>query len=494
MNKFLFFCFSAFFSGLLISHFYPGQFSFLSLSSCLIFFVLFLVFRKFKVFSYFFLCLAFLILGIFRFEASANHQSQLREYWGLNQTWDFWVCSDPEPAWNSQRAVLCFTQESWQGEKVLVNLPLYPRINYGDLLELKCRLEEPIIFPDFDYAAYLKAKGIDSVCSWPVVVSLKKDAVGNRFNKRLFQIKRQALGYLNKYLPEPTAGLASSLLLGYKKTLYITEAEALRQAGLSHLIAISGAHISLLLYLIINIFIYLGLYKQQALVPSYLLLCIYVLMTGLQASALRALIMGGLVLYAWYSARLQRTINLLIIAAMIILLINPLLWRDDLSFQLSFSALSGMIILQPIFTYYSEKYFSRVYQSFLKPAFNAFYLSFSAQLFIWPLIAVQLATVSLISPISNIFAFLIFCPLMISLLLALVLSFLGLASLITFWPAYVFLEYILILARKFSAYRYSHLDLPHFTWNQAYLYYLLLFLLIYIIKKNISKSSKSLSQ
>lgn len=491
MNKSLFFVFIAFFSGLLLAHFYSDQFSSISFVLVIIFLILALVLRKLKYLGFFFFLLSFFSIGVIRLEAVSQKRTQLAEYWGVNQVWNFWVCRDPEPAWNKQILTLCLTDKQLNQEKVLVNFPLYPRLYYGDLLKIKCRLEKPVIFSDFDYAAYLQVKGIMSVCSWPELLTLEENKVGNKLNYWLFKNKRRALTYINYYLPEPAAGLASSLLLGYKKTLFVSESEFLRQSGLSHLIAISGAHISLLLYLLINFFIYLGLYKKQAITPSYIFLCLYVLMTGLQASALRALIMGGLVLYAWQAGRLERAINLLILAAFMMLMINPLLWRYDLGFQLSFSALSGMILLRPIFSHYSLKYLTRLYSSVLRNFFEAFYLSLSAQLFIWPLIAVQLGTVSLISPLTNVFAFLIFTPLMFSLLMALVLSFLGLGSLLVFWPAYVFLEYILILARRFSALPLSHFELSNFTWQKAGAYYICLFLFIYIIKKRIKQEFKT---
>lgn len=491
MNKSLFFYFSAFFTGLLVGHFFPNYFSFLSYYLVIAFLLLAFIFRKFRYLFYVFLVISFFIFGLVRLQGETRKESQLSTYWGENSNWSFWVCSDPEPAWDGQRVVLCFIGQPGENEKVITKLPLYPRVSYGDYLELKCRLEKPMVFPDFDYASYLKVKGISSTCSWPQITTLKKKLAGPPLSYQLFKIKRQALSYLNRYLPEPAAGLASSLILGYKKTLYDNEAEALRRAGLSHLIAISGAHISLLLYLLINFFIYLGLYKRQALLPSYILLITYVIMTGMQASAIRALFMGGMLLYAWQAGRLERSINLLILAAMIMLIINPLLWRYDLGFQLSFTALTGMIVCQPIFCYYSQKYFSRLYSSFLKPVFDTFYLSLSAQLLIWPIIAVQMKTVSLISPITNIFAFLVFTPLMLSLIVALIFSFLGLGSLLTFWPAYVFLQYILILARKFSSWPLSSIDLNNFTSTQATLYYLTIFILICLIKKKISLSKKN---
>ncbi|MCF7860056.1 ComEC/Rec2 family competence protein, partial [Patescibacteria group bacterium] len=208
-----------------------------------------LLLRKKKNYSLFFFLLTFFCLGLWRGQSMSVVNANLHKYFNQTKTWDFLVCTDPEPDWYRQITTLCPLAPSFSGdfnqEKVLANLPLYPQVRYGDKLQLQCRLEKAPIFPDFNYAAYLAAHGIGAICSWPQVIELDSAAEGKSFWRQLYQAKRWALQQINYGLPEPEAGLASALLLGYKKTLHKSEEENFQQAGLSHIVAISGGHISL---------------------------------------------------------------------------------------------------------------------------------------------------------------------------------------------------------------------------------------------------------
>jgi len=472
----LFLCLGAFFAGLvgggltadLSVYFWPW--------AALIFS---LILRRYPRRRRFFLVLACFGFGWMRAQALVPVDLYLRNYFSTEAVWDFLVSTDPEPAWDKQITVLSPLPSSFSAqattEKVIVNLPLYPRVVYGDRLLLRCRLEKPPVFADFDYAAYLAAQGIGATCAWPEIVSLEagKDQKGK--GQKLFGYKRRALAIINRSLPEPEAGLASALLLGYKKTLAPSENLNFQKAGLSHIVAISGGHISLFLDLLIGLFIYLGLNKRWAIWPALAAAGLYVFLTGVQASAWRSLLMGGLMLYAWRRGRLSSAWIPLLLAAAFMLIQNPRLWQYDLGFQLSFLALSGMIAFNPLFSELSERYCRRRWQKkFLLPLANAFNLSLSAQLTVWPLLALKSGGISLVAPLTNVLAFWIFGPLVLSLLAALGLSGLF-GSAIIFWtPAYLLLAYLLKLGQISAALPGAYWETPGFKPIYAGLYYILL--------------------
>lgn len=474
----LFWHLSAFLSGLLFS-------SLLNFSASAWWSWLLLIFtlllRKKKNYSLFFLLLTFFSLGCWRGQSVPVINENLQKYFNQTQVWDFWVCADPEPDWSRQITTLCplsssFTNDFTQ-EKVLANLPIYPQVRYGDKLQIKCCLEAAPIFPDFNYAAYLAAHGITAICSWPQVVELDSAAEGKAIMRKLYQAKRLVLHQINSSLPEPEAGLASALLLGYKKTLYKTEEENFQQAGLSHIVAISGGHISLFIELLIMFLVYLGLSRNLAIWPALGAATFYVLLTGVQASAWRSLIMGAIMIYAWRRGRLSSAWGPLLLAATIMLWFNPELWQQDLGFQLSFLAISGMIIFHPIFS----RYFENIKNKYLYMSANAFSLSLSAQLTVWPLLAIKSGGISLIAPLTNVFAFAIFGPLVLFLLGAigvnLIIAHINLAWL----GSYQLLHYLLILARLSIKLPGAYLKVPGFKSIYAFLYYfiLLLFLIFY---------------
>ena len=437
--------------------------------------------------------IACLNLGLWRAQDLKPLNQKIQPYFGQTETWDFWVCTDPEPDWQGQTTIVCpaepFFNREAEKEKIIVKLPLYPRVNYGDYLQLRCRLEKPPVFAEFDYASYLAARGIGATCSWPKIINVEKDKMGNRVMRRLYGWKRDILHAMNRSLPEPASGLASALLLGYKKTLAPIEESNFKKAGLSHIVAISGGHITLFLDLIISLAIYLGMNRRRAIWPALAAAALYVVLTGIQASAWRSLLMGGIMLYAWQRGRLQTAWLPLALAAAFMLYLNPLLWRYDLGFQLSFLAIGGMIAFNPLLASRrrpSDSVWYRLKQTLIA----AFKLSLSAQVAVWPLLALTSGGISLISPFTNVLAFWVFGPLVLALLAALAIGLgLGISGII--WiPSYLLLEYLLWVGRIGANFPGGYIEVPWFKTWQAVIYYL--FLILYIIwkQKKIDKYKK----
>lgn len=476
----LFLYLGAFFLGLLVSSFFIFSINFL-VPSLIVLIAVFI--RRYQAGRKFLLIFTCFLLGFWRTQSILPVDQGLRSYFGQNQVWDFWVCADPEPAWDKQIATLCPLASTFNdlavSEKVIVNLPLYPRVVYGDAVQLKCRLDKPPVFADFNYAAFLAAKGIGATCAWPTVLHLKKEVAGNRTMLKLYSLKRLALDGMNRALPEPAAGLASALLLGYKKTLYPLEELNFQKAGLSHIVAISGGHISLFLNLLINLGIFLGLSKNKAIWPALLASWLYVLLTGVQASAWRSLLMGGIMIYTWRRGRLSSAWAPLFLAGAVMLWQNPALWQRDLGFQLSFLALSGMIAFNPLFSNLITSYcHRRSRKKYLMPMLNAFSISLSAQLAVWPLLALKSGGISLIAPLTNVLAFFIFGPLVLSLLLALGLQIIFVNLDILYLPAYFLLEYLLRLCRLTASWPWAYLETPNFQAWQAVVYYLIIIIFL----------------
>ncbi|MDD3285748.1 MAG: ComEC/Rec2 family competence protein [Patescibacteria group bacterium] len=472
MSASIFLYLFAFFAGLAGASFYAWP---ASIWACFSAIAVALFVRRWRLF---FLVLAVFCLGVWRASVLPPADLFLVPFLGKPASdWQFQVCTDPEPAWDKQIVILCMLEKS-SGKlikgKIIAYLPLYPRVYYGDFLDLHCRLEKPPVFSDFDYAAFLAARGVGAICAWPQVNYWERADTNQTIFSRLFVFKREVLQQINQSLPEPAAGLASALLLGYKKTLFPAENLIWQKAGLSHLVAISGGHITLFLSLLISLLVYLGMSKRFALWPALSFASAYVFLTGWQASALRSLLMGGILLYAWRRGRLSSAWGPLLLAGAIMLWNNPGLWRYDLGFQLSFLAIAGIIVFYPLFTAIFEKYF---FHPYLRLIFEAFSLSLSAQLTIWPLLAWKSGGVSLIAPFSNILAFSVFSPLMISLISSLACNFICGFFELAWLPAKALLDYLLFLARLAATLPGAYVETPHFSlpYVAAYYFSLILF-------------------
>jgi competence protein ComEC len=117
---------------------------------------------------------------------------------------------------------------------------------------------------------------------------------------------------------------------------------AMALVGLAHALAASGFQVSLIVTIIINL-TQRWLAKKWQFVGGVLGIVIFVAMAGVQPSVLRAAVMGVAVLVGLVTARQLRPVNSLLLAAVLLLIIEPL-WIWDVGFQLSFLATWGLVV------------------------------------------------------------------------------------------------------------------------------------------------------
>ena len=442
--------------------------------------LLVVIFRSWPRPRFILLIIFFFIVGIYR-SGQFHLDKSLSIYWQQQATWSFWVCQDPEFTLTAQKTVLCTLPEFRGGkDRIIAYLPLYPQLEYADVLTIACRLEEVPIFSDFDYAAYLGLKNISSICSWPRLLQKQQSNLGSFYLKQIFLLRKKIRRIINQGLPEPAAGLANALLLGYKQSLSPVVKEDMRKAGLSHLTAISGAHIAIILYLLINFLIFLAFQRQTAGWLSLLILLFYVILTGFQTSTMRAWLMGLLAFYVWQRGRVYQLGQILAFVAALMLYHQPLIWRYDVAFQLSFGAILGIIIFQPLFYQIFNLKHKKV---LIKLILEALFLSISAQLLIVPILVNQFHSISLLAPISNVMAFFVLAPIMISVLGALLLSSLFSLSLYFWWPSYLLLEYLIALAHVIARWSFAYIDNLKFSLTGIIVYYFILALFYLLLRK-----------
>ncbi|NBD33853.1 MAG: DUF4131 domain-containing protein [Cyanobacteria bacterium] len=191
----------------------------------------------------------------------------------------------------------------------------------------------------FDFSRYLNWNSAFAGISGRKVKVLEKGNWGFwRLRDRVIKIHQDALG-------SPQGELISSMVLGRKAVNlpYDIQDQFLR-AGLAHILAASGFHVSLLLGLILGVTQRFKVSLRFAIGVGILVL--YVGLTGLQPSILRASLMGVAGLLGLLTERKVNSTQSLLMIATILLLINPL-WIVDLGFQFSFLATLGLIITLP---------------------------------------------------------------------------------------------------------------------------------------------------
>ena len=226
------------------------------------------------------------------------------------------VCEEADVDIKSRRLTLCTA-----GGRVLVTTNLYPAYNYGDFVKMSGQLAAPGNINGFDYDNYLARYDIYLVMYYPKVeLACGTLTAPQRLFFWLLKGKWRVKEIMEANLPEPETGLGTALLLGYNRTVEKGDLKLFSRVGLSHMIAISGSHITILSAMIINFLLVFGFNRRRALKAVFIFLFLYPLLTGMAASAVRSSIMGGLTFVALYLGRTSAPINALIFSASVMLL------------------------------------------------------------------------------------------------------------------------------------------------------------------------------
>jgi len=308
-------------------------------------------------------------------------------------------------------------------DKVSVLSNEYVEVN--DLVEIKGK----VIATD---KSYLIKKGIFSSSFFPEVKIKEKGKTS---------LRKKAQDSLSYYLPSPQSSILQAMLLGQKQEMSQSLSDKLSVSGLRHITAVSGLHVAVVTIIFFNLGLFLG--KRKAFLFSLLGIILFVVFTGFHASAIRAGIMGASVITASFLGRMNQSFRALVLAALIMLFFNPMLIRYDIGFQLSFSAVAGIIVFSP--------FFRKVFSFMPDILRDITATSFSAHVFIVPLLGYYFNHVSLIFPLTNLLVLPFLYWLMLIGIIFVFLSFFSgfLASLLVF-PLWLLSSYLIIIADLFS--------------------------------------------
>jgi competence protein ComEC len=230
-----------------------------------------------------------------------------------------------------------------------VILPRYPEYGLGETLMLTGVLTVPPTFEDFDYAAYLARQGLFSQMSFPKVVSLgRKEETG--LISYLIEQRTAARKTLQSVVAEPEASIAVGVVTGDRTSMSDRLQDAFRRSGTTHILAISGENISLLVGML---WLFFGGRRNRRRMPTLLaltvivLLASYTIFTGATPSVVRAAIMGTVLLLGPVVGRRYDPLAALAVSAASMVVVDPDLLADA-GFQFSFLALVGITFLSPL--------------------------------------------------------------------------------------------------------------------------------------------------
>lgn len=207
----------------------------------------------------------------------------------------------------------------------------------------------------------------------------------------------------DKYLLENESGLLLGMLFGDKAQLDYETTANFRNAGISHLLAVSGLHTSLWCGLIIAVLKLLQIKEKTRNLICILFLGGFCIISAFTPSVLRASLMTLVMLSAPFFSRRQDSLNSLGLAVAMLLLNNPYIILS-LSFQLSASATLGVIFSQHAvrkITFPIKESKSNVFKRFANYLCESVAVSFFAGLFTLPFSTIYFGVFSLVAPFAN---------------------------------------------------------------------------------------------
>lgn len=359
------------------------------------------------------------------------------------------------------------------GGRVKINAQRYPGFEYGDLIKITGVIQKPLPASE----NYYKKEGLNGLVNFPQIEILEKER-GSAVKAALFNLKQSITGTFQAVLPAEKAAFLAGITLGAREEFSKELQNKMSLSGTTHLVALSGYNISVIAMTLGGLFGYF-LSRRVSFYLTFLAIILFVLMTGAEASIIRAAIMGIIGLLAKQTERIYSLRNAIVIAAFLMVLFNPRLLVFDLGFQLSFAALLGIIFLIPIF----QKYFGAE-PGFLKWKENAL-ATISAQLAVVPLILGNFGIFSLTSFFANI---LILSLIPLTMALGFIMGGFGFISgflaQVIGWIVNLLLAYELWIIAIFSKFTIPIVT-ESFGFLAAAIYYLTLISLIYLLNRKL---------
>ncbi|MDD4290188.1 MAG: ComEC/Rec2 family competence protein, partial [Patescibacteria group bacterium] len=250
-----------------------------------------------------------------------------------------------------------------------------------------------------------------------------------------------------------------------------------KRIGISHIIVVSGMHVSIISLLCLNSLISAGINRKKSFIIICFIIVGFVFLSGLGASTIRAAIMAIILMFSQNIGKIMRNSLLLSYSTFIIAFINPYTIFYDVGFQLSFFATYGLIYITPLI----EKYFEFLPESLeIRSSLTS---SISAIITTTPILIYQFKQLSIVSPISNLLILPLISINMLVSFFAIVFSYINLdfAKIIGFFN-YANLQLMIKTANELSKITFASVSINNFSLFFVLFSYILI--VYFIFKKS----------
>ncbi len=340
-----------------------------------LFFVLLTVALSLKrqLFFYFFLSLFFITFGISALAPTVNIErmnEEITRFDGKIVAIEGILRGRPAVFTGGQRFQL-------EAERIFFNDMVFPvnalilvtvdngRINFlqGDRIRCKGKIRIPYklgLPGEFDYPGYLALRGLSATASVKEsdTVVLIRAAVISSLQRKIDELAINSQEFIRSSLADPEQrGLVIALSTGSQNEISPELSAEYARAGVSHILSVSGFHLGIVSVIWVFLIKWLLLrsewialefdVRRLALLSAFPIMLLYLLFTGGAPATARSVLMLSAVVLSVWTERETDPIDAIMLAAFLLLLINPAV-LFDLSFQLSFLALWGIVALTPL--------------------------------------------------------------------------------------------------------------------------------------------------
>lgn len=339
------------------------------------------------------------ISSIYVYNKNLNYESKYKKYDNKNISIEGTIISDIE----EKEYNYTFTIRT-KDDYFLVNLKKNKEevnLEYGNKLQILGEYQEPNKarnYQGFDYKNYLKTNkiyGIIRVDSYANIIIKQKKNLSN-FKLFIHKIREMLKQNIQELLTKKTYALGIGILIGDNSRIDEQIVEDFKNSNLSHMLAVSGAHIN---YVVLTVSILFtkkraGIKAQR--VVTIMMMLFFMELTQMTPSVVRAGISCIIYMLASLLYRKADVINAMAISTLVILLNNPFS-LFNIGFQLSYAGTLGIILFCKLIDI-------PIKNKLLKYLKDSIVISISANIFIIPIMMYQFNTISLTFILSNLLA------------------------------------------------------------------------------------------
>lgn len=366
--------------------------------------------------------------------------------------------------------------------KFLLRVPKNIKLNDYEFINLRWRIDDIKNFSsNFDYKKFLLSKNVYFLVNKYYDLNIKNTENIPYFRQFIIDFRQNFLERIKLMFPEKEALFLAWILIWAREDLPKDMKEDFNNSWLTHLIAVSGFNITIIIVFLWFLFWFLPLYLR------FIFISLFIIFFALVVWDNRPVIRASIMWIIWYfiliSWRKQHNLTLLLFTAFLMILYNPYYINYDISFHLSFLAVIWLLYFQNFFNYlfwFLPKFFA-IRESFV--------LTMSAMSTTLPIMIFNFWKFSLFAPIANMIVWWIMPFAMFFWFLSILRDIINKKiGYFVWYITYFILKFVNEVASFFGNLKYSVILIDFWNYNtyiEIFYYMLLWFLVMYFkIRKN----------